>query len=145
MFPAPSPDEGWYRFSFFAHGLRYVPTCSIDRINELKPKDHLFLMHDLQNPVERKAMILRTEDNYVVGFCPSYLLDDMGEMKDQNCEIEVCVERVNNGTTPLQFKLLCRLGYKESDGRIPFSSGRYKPNSPLMHNGKLSGTAKIIE
>ncbi|CAN5459365.1 hypothetical protein BH10ACI2_BH10ACI2_16100 [soil metagenome] len=138
MFAAPNLDQGSYRFSFFAHGLRYLPKSSVERIGELKPQEQLFLMHDMQNPVDANAMAMRTSDNYLVGFCPSYLLDDMIELKESDCEINLCVEQVNNGTTPLQFKFLCHLGYRESDGRIPFSSGRYQPISPLTRNGRLS-------
>ena len=145
MFPYPTVEDGWYRFSFFAHGLRYLPQSAIERIDRLKSHDRLFLMHDLQNPMDTNAMVMRTDDNYLVGFCPSYLLDDMVEMKDNNCEIDICVERVNNGTTPLQFKLLCRLRYRESDGRIPFSSGRYQTISALKPKSALKESVMMTE
>lgn len=131
MFPFPEIEGGWYRLSFFAHGLRYLPDASLDRIDKLLTPEDLFLMHDFQNPMDTNAMQMRTEDNYIVGYCPSYLLDDMIELKDEDAEISVHVERVNNGSTPLQFKLLCRMKFRGMDGRVPFSSGRYQPISPL--------------
>lgn len=126
MFPFPALERGWYTLSFFVHGLRYLDGSSIERIEKLIPNEKLFLMHDLQNPADKEAMALRTEDNLLVGYCPSYLLDDMVELKDCEPEIEICVERINNGSAPLQFKFLCRLKFRDTAFPAPFSSSRYR-------------------
>jgi|ERR1043166_5145628 hypothetical protein len=126
VFCYPKIENGKYHLHFFAHGLRYLPQCSIDRISEMKHGDRILLAHDFQNPFESDALQLHTQDNYIVGYCPSYLLDDMNEVR-QNKEIKVCVERVNDESAPLQFRLLCRLIFPQMPNYRPFSSGDYEP------------------
>ena len=90
IFCSPKLENGKYNLHFFAHGLRYLPECSIQRIGQMKREDRILLAHDFQNPFESDALLLHTRDNRIVGYCPSYLLDDMKEMR-RNKEIEVCV------------------------------------------------------
>jgi len=126
VFCYPKTENGTFHLHFFAHGLRYLPQCSIERISEMKREDRIFLAHDFQNPFESDALLLRTRDNLIVGYCPSYLLDDMNEMRRYK-GIEVCVERVNDESAPLQFRLLCRLIFPQMQNHRPFSSGNYAP------------------
>lgn len=126
IFCYPKLENNKFHLHFFAHGLRYVPECSIERINKMQPEEQIYLAHDFQNPFEQNALQLHTRDNLIVGYCPSYLLDDMNEMR-RNKEIEVCVERVNNESAPLQFRLLCRLIFPKSRNYRPFSTNSYEP------------------
>lgn len=127
IFCYPKLDEkGDYNLHFFAHGLRYLPKCSIERISKMNQGDKIDLAHAFQNPFETDALQLHTRDNYIVGYCPSYLLGDMNEMR-QNKEIEVCVERVNDESAPLQFRLLCRLIFPQMQTHRPFATRRYEP------------------
>ena len=126
IFCYPKAENGEFHLHFFAHGLRYLPQCSIERISEMKRGDRIFLAHDFQNTFESDTLQLHTWDNYIVGYCPSYLLDDMNEMR-RNKAIKVCVERVNDESAPLQFRLLCRLIFPQTQNYKPFSSGNYAP------------------
>lgn len=126
VFCYPMPENGNLNLHFFAHGLRHLPPSSIERINKLKRGDRILLAHDFQNPFESDALQLRTQDNFIVGYCPSYLLDDMNELR-RNKDIEVCVERVNDESAPLQFRLLCRLIFPQIQNYRPFSSRNYAP------------------
>lgn len=126
IFCYPKMENGKFHLHFFAHGLRYLPQCSIERISKMQREDRLLLAHDFQNPFEPGALLLRTHDNLIVGFCPSYLLDDMNKMRRED-EIEVCVERVNNESAPLQFRLMCRLIFPQICEYKPFSTGNYAP------------------
>lgn len=126
VFCYPKIESGKFHLHFFAHGLRYLPPCSIERIGQMHREDRILLAHDFQNPFESDALVLRTQDNYIVGFCPSYLLDDMNQVRRKE-NIEVCVERVNNEDAPLQFRLMCRLIFSTTESYKPFSSGNYAP------------------
>ena len=126
IFCYPKTENGKFHLHFFAHGLRYLSQDSIKRISEMKREDRILLAHDFQNPFEPDALLLRTRDNYIVGYCPSYLLDDMNEMR-RNKGIEVCVERVNDESAPLQFRLLCRLIFPQIQNYRPFSGGDFAP------------------
>ena len=118
-------DKGEYNLHFFAHGLRYLPECSIERIGRMNSGDKIDLAHAFQNPFEENALQLHTRDNFIVGYCPSYLLDDINEMRRFK-DIEVCVERVNDKSAPLQFRLLCRLIFPQMQNYIPFAAKRYE-------------------
>jgi hypothetical protein len=74
VFPCPEPDEnGRYRIHFFAHGLRHLPKPAIERINGLQVGELLYLAHEFQNPHDSSALLLCTEDHWIVGYCPRYL------------------------------------------------------------------------
>lgn len=129
VFPCPEPDEeGRYQLHFFAHALRHLPKCAVERINHFKPGDKLWLAHEFQNPYDSQALTLNTEDHYIVGYCPRYLRSEVFELlwKDPN-SVDLRVERVNSLPTPLQFRLLCSVTAQCKDDFRPFSSQEYQP------------------
>jgi hypothetical protein len=151
VFPCPEVDEqGQYHLYFFSHGLRHLPISAIERINQLDSGEKLWLAHascypagtlsanksgdppnalahEFQNPYDSQALILNTEDHYIVGYCPRYLLAEIFELLRQNSNLEVRVERVNKPPTPLQFRLLCKMSVDAQDDFRPFSSSQYQP------------------
>ena len=133
IFCYPESDEkGDFNLHFFPHGLRYVPEGSIERIGKMEKGDKLYLASAFQNPFDKKALQLQTRDNHIVGYCPSYLLDDVNEIIEKEAEVEVCVKRVNDEASPLQFRFLCRLIVPQTANYRPFSNQTYKPiaNAP---------------
>jgi len=116
-----------YNLHFFPHGLRYVPDGSIERISKMEKGEKIYLASAFQNPFDKNALQLQTRDNHIVGYCPSYLLDEMNKIVENEAEIEVCVERVNDNNAPLQFRFLCRLIVPQMKNYQPFSSESYKP------------------
>ena len=132
VLPCPEPDhEGMYRIHFFAHGLRYLPDCAVERVDQLKPGQQLLMSHDFQNPHDPHALMLRTHDDFprdrfIVGYCPRYLLEDAFRLL-QSCSPQVTVERVNPAPAPLQFRLLCNMTACWPEGFRPFSTGPYVP------------------
>jgi hypothetical protein len=142
VFPCPEPDEtGLYKIHFFAHGLRYLPKSTIEKINQLQAQEILYLNHDFQNPYHSKALLLRTNDNYIVGYCPRYIADDVLKMKEKNSTLlKVQVERVNRVPTPLQLRLLCNLTAEWPDDFYPFDGQEYQPIiSDIPANNKQVG------
>ncbi len=127
VFACPEVDElGQYHLYFFSHGLRHLPRCAIERINQLEPGEKLWLAHEFQNPYDSQALILNTEDHYIIGYSPRYLLAEVFEMLRQNSHLEVRVERVNKPPTPFQFRLLCKMSVDATDDFRPFSSPQYQ-------------------
>ncbi|MGL5060376.1 MAG: HIRAN domain-containing protein, partial [Microcoleus sp.] len=115
VFPCPEVDgQGQYHLYFLVHGLRHLPNSAIDRINQFEPGEKLWLAHEFQNLYDDRALILNTQDHYLVGYCPRYLLAEFFELLRQNANIEVRVERVNKPPTPLQFRLLCKMSIRTS-------------------------------
>jgi hypothetical protein len=129
VFPLPEPDEnGLYYIHFFAHGLRHLPTCATERINQLQTGELLYLANEFQNPYDQRALLLCTKDHYIVGYCPRYIVDDVFKLKSKNPElVKVNVERVNPAPTPLQLRLLCNMTAEWHEEFRPFSSWEYQP------------------
>jgi HIRAN domain len=132
VFPSPEPDnEGFYHLYFFVHGIRHRPPESQLRLQHLNSGDCLLLMHDFQNSHDNRALMIRTEDGYNVGYCPRYLLDDVFELLRQlsgtEQAVKVTVERVNLPPTPIQFRLLCKLTAAWPEGFRPFAGSIYQP------------------
>lgn len=141
VFPYPEPDENeYYHFYFFSHGLRYMQKATDDRIINLQPQEQLYFMHDLQNSYDNNALMLRTEDYSLLGYCPRYLLDDLLPILQQfPHSVEVTVEKINLHPAPLKMRLLCHMIIKKSDFK-PFSSHLYKP---LVEETKLYQTPEL--
>ncbi|MBH8565546.1 DNA-binding protein [Nostoc sp. CENA67] len=129
VFPCPEPDEnGLYHIHFFVHGLRHLPACATERINQLQTGELLYLANEFQNPYDPRALLLCTKDHYIVGYCPRYIVDDVFKLKDKNSElVKVEVERVNPVPTPLQLRLLCNMTAQWDEDFQPFSSWEYQP------------------
>ncbi|MGB3650341.1 MAG: HIRAN domain-containing protein [Rivularia sp. (in: cyanobacteria)] len=129
VFPCPTKDEnGLYEIKFFARGLRYFPSDSIGKILKLEKGELLHLKPEPENEYDSNALILHTEDNHKVGYCPRYLNKDFFNLlKDNPNHIKVRVERVNPAPTPLQLRLLCNLTAEWQPGFNPFSGNEYQP------------------
>ncbi|MBG1244169.1 HIRAN domain-containing protein [Nostoc sp. NZL] len=129
VFPCPESDEnGLYHIHFFAHGLRHLPTSATERINQLQTGELLYLANEFQNPYDPRALLLCTEDHYIVGYCPRYIVDDVFKLKNKNpALVKVHVERVNPVPTPLQLRLLCNMTAEWHEDFLPFSSQEYQP------------------
>lgn len=141
VFPCPEPDEeGRDHIHFFSHGLRYLPQCAIERINHFQEGEKLWLAHEFQNLYDSQALTLNTEDHYIVGYCPRYLLNEVFAFLRRNPSlVDVRVERVNQPPTPLQFRLLCNMTAQWSDDFRPFSSSEYQP---ITSDSELSSQSK---
>jgi hypothetical protein len=129
LFPYPEPDEnGFYRIHFFMHGIRYMPECSIHKIEQLQNNDRLYLTHDIQNQYDSKALLLLTIDRHSIGYCPRFISEEIFDILQQEPQsIEVRIEKINPLTTPLQFRLLCNLNIKFQQNAHLFSSQNYQP------------------
>jgi hypothetical protein len=116
-----------YRTFFLAHGIGYLPSASIERVLTLQPGDRLFLMLDIQNPVDKTAIVLATEDRILVGYIPRYLLPDTHRLTKSCEEVYVGVAQVNPPPAPRQQRLLCRLESCWPADFQPFCTPEHKP------------------
>lgn len=136
VFPAPIEKDGTFTLNFFAHGVRYLPDASLQRIGALHPGDRLLLVHDLQNPVDKLALMLRTHnpedgaDKHIVGYLPRYLLEDVfAVLKDDPQAATLSVVKVNRSPAPVQLRLLCQMKGRWPLAHPPFSGELYQPIS----------------
>ncbi len=129
VFPRPEANqEGKYELHFLAHGLRYLPEGAIALIEQFQVGDKLWLAHEFQNEYDTRALTLNTQDHYIVGYCPRYLLSNVFDVLMQSPQlVDVRVERINYSPTPLRFRLLCKMTYSTLDDVQPFSQDEYQP------------------
>lgn len=125
--PAAGPSEEYVAYFFLSHGLRYMPNFAEDAIKDLTAGDCLWIMHDLQNLEDPKAILLRTDGNCPVGFLPRFLLSDTWALLDAGQEVQVYVERVNPQPAPIQQRILCRMKARRPEDFQPFSDETYDP------------------
>ena len=146
VFPCSERDEqGQYHIHFFSHGLRHLPTETRPFIHQLQPGDRLYITHDGQNPYDSKALMLRTEDPTIVGYCPRYLANDVFELYHHAPEkLTVVVERIHPPPTPLKLSLLCHLTIEYSADFWLFSSSDYQPLVPETRQAVTENTASLF-
>ena len=131
IFPYPIPNpSGQVEFEFFVHGVRYLPPETMDRISGLQEGTRLCLMFDVQNPVDPKAVAIRTENPPLfLGYCPRYLAYDLRHLlwpEESFKDAGLSVLRVNEDA-PLQYRLLCRFTAKWPKEYVPCSGEEYQP------------------
>ena len=137
VFSCPKENEkGNYEVVFLSHGLRYLAQSAIDRIDNLHKGDQLYLIFDMQNMYDDKALALRTDDPVeIVGYCPRYLSKDFLYLltKNGNDKVKVIVEKVNP-EAPLHLRLMCRIVTSWPDEFLPCSDEKYQPIVESLDN-----------
>jgi hypothetical protein len=129
VFPRPECNAaGAYEIYFFTNGLRHYPPSAQQRAAECIIGEELMLLPDIQNQHDPQALMLRTIDRHLVGFCPRYLVADFFQLVGtQPQAVKVVVEKVNPAPAPLQFRLLCKLTTKADREFQPFCGTEYQP------------------
>jgi hypothetical protein len=105
---------------FFLHGLRHVSEPARVKANELKPGNALQIAVELNNPTGL-AIQLQTNDCYLIGWAPRYLVRDLIKVINVHPDVSATVVRVNEFGAPLARRILIEL-----KGRLPAD---YEPMS----------------
>jgi hypothetical protein len=122
VYPHPEINErGEIELFFLSHGLRYLNSSALERINQLQSGDHLMLCRENDNAHDRYALLLETEEPVTVGYCPRYLCRVM-----ETSDVKLTVERVNQNA-PIQFRLLCRAVFTPPLGFDMFADDEHQP------------------
>jgi hypothetical protein len=132
MFEVPrvSGSGNPFQTHFLAHGLQYLHSTSLKRIDVLRPNERLRIMADFQNPHDSGALAMGTDDRMIVGYMPRYLLGDAVKLLTSCSIVECFVARVNPVPAPLQQRLLCRLEACWPPEFRPFCDREYQPICP---------------
>jgi hypothetical protein len=131
LFPIPEKNkDGNYEVLFFSHGISHMSEHYTHRLTSLNKNEELLILKDIQNEVDKNALILRTKNDPVelLGYCPSFFVDDFNKLLDLNGEsnVKVSVQKINS-QAPLQLKLLCRLTTTWPKNFKPFNSEKFMP------------------
>ncbi len=128
LFEIPKKENGQYTAYFFTHGISHLPKNYVDRISSLKQGDRLYILKDIQNKIDKYALMLRTEEPVeLMGYCPRIYTQDLTTLIDKNKanNLKITIEKINLNA-PLQFKILCKVQTDWFDGFEPFSSENFQ-------------------
>lgn len=99
--------DGAFRCRFFLHGWRHVSEGAQRRLESLKAGERLFAAIELTNPATQFAVQIQTEDYYVIGWAPRYLVGDLVHaIAEAPGEYRAEVVRVNPVPAPSKQRLL---------------------------------------
>ena len=115
VFPEIEPDrEGRFETRFVLHGLRHLNKHAVERSESLRVGEPLRLSFELNNPATSHAILVSSDDYYMLGWLPRYLVDCMHRDGAWLVEdVEVSVAKVNY-YAPLSNRLLV-----DFRGRLP--------------------------
>ena len=128
LFEIPKSKNGKYIVYFYSHGISHLAKSYKKRIATLEQGERLFLLKDIQNSFDKKALLLRTNDpTELVGYTPRFYTEDFNKLLSINGEesLIVQVERVNS-EAPTQLQLLCKLETKWPKNFKPFDTDESK-------------------
>jgi len=139
LFPLPVFQEveggTCYKTFFLMHGFRHLKPESQNRILSLQFGDTLRLAHEVDNPVDSKALVLLPNgDIDHVGYVPHYLLSDVLKLEEKCPEIKITVAQVNPPPASQQQRLLCEMVSCWPTGFQPLSRSTYNPISDQATN-----------
>jgi len=121
------------QYYFLLHGLSHMRQCAQSLVADcVKADDQLFIMYDMQNPVDSKALSLRTIDYCSIGFIPRYLLDDMWNLIHKKTDLKFYIFKVNKPPSPIQQRIICRLNAKVEKDFVACCSYVYKQYKDLV-------------
>ena len=115
IFPAIEPDaDGRFRTQLLLHGLRHTNRHSIEEVQKLQSGDELRVAVELDNPITTHAILLYTQDYYVLGWLPRYVAEGMYRYGGWTLfDAKAAVAQVNHAA-PLSHRLLV-----DFSGRLP--------------------------
>ncbi len=110
VFPKIEKDDtGQFTCRFFLHGWRRVNNAAQERINHLEPGEKLYLTLELTNPATGLAVQIQTEDYYMLGWAPRYLVADLVAGMAESPEYSARVVRVNPPSAPSMQSVLIEM------------------------------------
>ena len=70
-------EDGAFRCRFFLHGWSHLTETSQRRMDKLVAGERLYVALELTNPATQTAVQIQTEDYFMVGWAPRYLVNDL--------------------------------------------------------------------
>ena len=105
--------DGSFICRFFLHGYRHVNETALNRIEDLKPEEQLYLTLELTNPATGLAVQIQTTDYHMIGWTPRYLVSDLARaMAESPDKYTAQVVQVNPQSAPMKQRVLIEMrGY----------------------------------
>jgi hypothetical protein len=126
--PPQRRQDGRLESHFFVRGLGHLPGAA-ELATRLAKDEQLFCLKDVQNRVNPKALVLRTESQALLGYLPDYLCEDVSALLDEPSEVRFSVVQVNDPNVPVRLRVLCRFEATVPAGFQPFAGPQFTPLS----------------
>lgn len=122
VFAIPEKKNGKYIVDFFIHEFDFIDLAIQAKVGELKPKDTLYLAQDIQNPYDRDALLIRTENPLsLLGYVPRLYTKDFVYLLNQKDSQATLKILRTNPDAPLLYRVFCRFEAKWDKGFDPFA------------------------
>jgi len=103
-------EDGNFSTRFFLHGGKHTNPDSQRELEKLTAGQELYITAELTNPATGTAVQLQTEDYYMLGWAPRYLVHDLvSAMANSPGQINAKVIRVNPVPAPSKQRVLVEL------------------------------------
>jgi len=121
------PDESFH-CRFFLHGSSHTSEPAQERLQKLSPGERLNIALELTNPATGFAVQVQTEDYFMIGWAPRYLVDDLARViATSPGKFDAHVVRLNPLPAPSRQRLLVEfLGVWPAD-QEPMSTEEFLP------------------
>ncbi len=115
VFPPIEPDpDGRFNTQLMLHGLRHTNPHAIEAVQSLQPGKELRVAVELNNPVATHAILVYTQDYYVLGWLPRYVTEGIHRGGDWTvADAKASIARVSPDA-PLSHQVLL-----DFSGRLP--------------------------
>jgi hypothetical protein len=115
-----------------------MPASAAKRAEELKRGDQLFILKDVQNPSDRRALMLRTDgkydqDVYFLGYFPRYLAAEIWPWVEDVGLGPVHVLRANPPPAPVQYRVLCCFQFHPPEDARLFEGEEFIPMNAVPY------------
>lgn len=119
--------DGSFVCRFFLHGIRHVSKSAQERVAQLREDEPLSISVELNNPATGVALQLSTQDYYMLGWTPRYLVDDLVQAVAQAPVLKAKIVRVNEAGVPLNQRVLVEFTGCLPAGKEPMASEPFQP------------------
>ena len=128
VFPKLSKQsDGSFTCRFLLHGSRHVNEHAQARLQSLSEGEELFIALELTNPATQLAVQIQTQDKYILGWAPHYLVNDLvAAMADSPGEYSAKAVRIHADLYAPRPTLLVELSSRW-DSYEPMTASDYQP------------------
>lgn len=129
VFPkVESGPDGSFRSRFFLHGWSHTNAEAQKRLMQLERDEPLFVTLELTNPKTGAAVQIQSEDYFMLGWAPRYLVGDLVKAMAQSPEnLRAKVIRINPVPAPSKQRVLVELSGNWPENYQPMSSREFQP------------------
>jgi len=120
--------DGSFQCRFFLHGFSHASEAARERLHKLVSGERLNIALELTNPATGFAVQVQTEDYFMIGWAPRYLVSDLARaIATSPGKFSAHVVRLNPLPAPSRQRLLVEFRGQWPAGQEPMSTEEFLP------------------